>query len=142
MVPKLLNDDQKEWGMQVCQDILERQETQPDLLDRVIIGDESWIFQYDLETKRQIIHWRSSESPRPKTARQSKSNVNLMLITFIDIRSVVHFELVIATGPDDHQACLQKAPAAFDSFSTREEAGIVRTTHGCFTMTNHQLRSH
>ena len=36
MVPRLLNDDQKGRCMQVCQDILERLETEPDLLRRVV----------------------------------------------------------------------------------------------------------
>ncbi|XP_060774022.1 protein GVQW3-like, partial [Neoarius graeffei] len=40
MVLKLLNDDQKERCMQVCQDILERLKTEPDLLGRVITSDE------------------------------------------------------------------------------------------------------
>ena len=53
MVPGLLNDDQKERRMQVCQDIIERLQTEPDLLRRLTTGDETWIFEYDPETKRQ-----------------------------------------------------------------------------------------
>jgi len=53
MVPRLLNDDQKERRMQVYQDIMEHLKTEPDLLRRVITGDVTWIFEYDLETKRQ-----------------------------------------------------------------------------------------
>ena len=41
MVPRLLNDGQKEHRVQVCQDILKRLETEPDLLSRVVTGDES-----------------------------------------------------------------------------------------------------
>ncbi|XP_076058547.1 protein GVQW3-like [Oratosquilla oratoria] len=55
MVPKLLNNDQKERHMQVCQDILDCLETKPDLLGRVITGDESWIFKYNTETKCQSL---------------------------------------------------------------------------------------
>ena len=44
MVPRLLNDDQKEHRMQVCQDITERLQTEPHLLRRVITGDETWIW--------------------------------------------------------------------------------------------------
>ena len=47
MVPKLLDDDQKERRVEVCQDILKHLQTEPDLLQRVITGDESWIFEYD-----------------------------------------------------------------------------------------------
>ena len=31
MMPKLIDDDQKEWRMEVCQDILEHLQTEPDL---------------------------------------------------------------------------------------------------------------
>ena len=41
MVPKLLDDDQKERRMEVYQDILEHLQTEPNLLQRVITGDES-----------------------------------------------------------------------------------------------------
>ena len=41
MVPRLLNEGQKEWRVQVCQDILEQLETEPILLKRVVAGDES-----------------------------------------------------------------------------------------------------
>uniref|UniRef100_A0A8C4Q6F5 Uncharacterized protein n=1 Tax=Eptatretus burgeri TaxID=7764 RepID=A0A8C4Q6F5_EPTBU len=52
MVPKLLSEDQKQ-RVTVCQDIIERLEDDPDLLRRVITSDESWIFEYDPETKQQ-----------------------------------------------------------------------------------------
>ncbi|XP_027233874.2 uncharacterized protein [Penaeus vannamei] len=92
MVPKLLNDDQKDRRMQVCRDILERLETDPDLLGRVITSDESWIFEYDPETKHQSLQLKSQSSPRPKNARQSK--VKVMLITFFDVRGIVHCEFL------------------------------------------------
>ena len=69
MMPKLLDYDQKERRVEVCQDILEHLQTEPDLLQRVITGDESWIFEYDPETKRQSLQWKCPSSPRPKKAR-------------------------------------------------------------------------
>ena len=73
MVPKLLNDAQKERRVQVCEDIIERLETEPNLLAKVITGDESWVFEYDPETKRQSCQWKSPGSPRPQKARQRNS---------------------------------------------------------------------
>ena len=52
MVPRLLNDDQKGRRLQVCQDIIERLQTEPHLLRRVIFGDETRVFEYEPETKR------------------------------------------------------------------------------------------
>ena len=51
MVPKLLSDNQKERRVLVCKDILERLETESNLLGKGITGDESWIFENDPETK-------------------------------------------------------------------------------------------
>ena len=42
-------------------------------LKNVITGDETWIFEYDPETKRQNKEWHTSASPRPKKARRSKN---------------------------------------------------------------------
>ena len=41
MIPRLLNEAQKQQLVQVCQDILEQLETEPNLLKRVVTGDES-----------------------------------------------------------------------------------------------------
>ena len=57
--------------MQVCQDIIERLQTEPDLLHRVITGDDSWIFEYDPETKRQSCHWTVLKKARVKIKSQS-----------------------------------------------------------------------
>ena len=46
MVPRLLNDGQKENRVQVCQDILKQLEITPDLLSRVVTGDESWMSRF------------------------------------------------------------------------------------------------
>ena len=78
-----------------CQDIIERLQTEPDLLRRVITGDETWIFEYDPETKCQSCQWKSQTSPRPNLkARPSKSKVKVMLITFFDVRRIVHSEFL------------------------------------------------
>lgn len=38
----------------------------PDLLKRVITGDETWVYGYDVETKAQSSQWQFSGEPRPK----------------------------------------------------------------------------
>jgi len=49
MVPKELTEEQKQ-RVTICQDLLERQD---DILGHVITGDETCVYQYDPETKRQ-----------------------------------------------------------------------------------------
>ena len=94
MVPKLLNDDQKMRRMQVCQDILENFDSNPDVLKKVITGDETWVFEYDPETKRQSLHWKIPQSSRIKKARQSKFKIKLMLIALFDVGGMVYYEFL------------------------------------------------
>ena len=88
------SEDQKTRRLHVCQDILQQLQTDATLLEKVITGDESWIFEYDPETKRQSCQWKSPGSPRPKKARMQKSQVKVMLITFFDHQGMVHHEYV------------------------------------------------
>jgi len=43
----------------------------PNFSNDIITGDESWVFQCDPETERQIFQWTTSWSPLLKTARTS-----------------------------------------------------------------------
>lgn len=94
LVPKLLTDDHKNSRVMIAVELLERVQNKPDFLDNVITGDETWAFEYDPEMKRQSSEWHTSESPRPKKARMSKSKVKTMLIVFFDAKVVVHKEFV------------------------------------------------
>lgn len=53
-------------------DFLEQIENDPSFLERVITGDESWIFEYDPETKRQSQEWHTSASPRQKKMKDEQ----------------------------------------------------------------------
>jgi len=66
----------------------------PNFLSQVITGDESWVYDYDPETKQQSTQWKTPSSPRPKEARQVRSNINSLLIIFWDIRGIVLKEFV------------------------------------------------
>ena len=94
MVPRLLNEGQKKGRVQVCHDILEQLETEPNLLKRVVTVDESWIFEYDPLTKRQSLEWKSALSPRTKKARVFKSKTSVMLIAFFDVHGIVLAEIL------------------------------------------------
>ncbi|UYV77151.1 hypothetical protein LAZ67_14003451 [Cordylochernes scorpioides] len=61
---------------------------------RVITGDEEWVYDYDVETKAQSSQWKLPHEPRPKKARQVRSNVKVLLTVFFDCRGVVHHEFL------------------------------------------------
>jgi len=91
LVPKELTEEQKQRRVTIFQDLLERQD---DILGCVITGDETWVYKYDPEMKRQSAQWKTANSPQPKKFRQSKSRVKTMLLTFFDIKWIVHYEFV------------------------------------------------
>ena len=82
MVPKNLKTEQKANRRDVFLDLLDRLEREPEFFNHVITGDESWILEYEPETKRQSREWRTAYSPHPKKARMSKSKIKSMLICF------------------------------------------------------------
>jgi len=59
-----------------------------------ITGDETWIVEYDPDTKQQSLEWHTSNSPRPKKARMSKSEIKTMLICFFDSQGLIHKEFL------------------------------------------------
>ncbi|UYV66151.1 ADCY5, partial [Cordylochernes scorpioides] len=94
LVPKVLTQDQKELRVLRCQELLDLIQNEPGFLNSVVTGDESWMFEYDPESKRQSCAWHTKSSPRPKKARMSKSRIKTMIIVFFDIRGIVHCEFV------------------------------------------------
>jgi len=137
MVPKELIEEQKQRSVKICQDILERQD---DILSRVITGDETWVYQYDLETKRQSAQCKTANSPRQKNFRQSKSKVKTMLLTFFNIREIFHYEFV-PTGQSTKftiwkywKGCVKKLD--------RNDPNFLPTNHGSSITTMHLLTRH
>jgi histone-lysine N-methyltransferase SETMAR len=91
-VPRLLSADQKETRVSAACDFLECVEKDRTFIAKIITGDESWVYGYDPETKAQSSQWTCPSSPRPKKARQVRSNVKVMLTVFFDQEGIVHHE--------------------------------------------------
>ena len=55
--------------MDIAQEMLTPFNDYLDLLKKFIIGYESWVYGYDIETKAaQSCQWKCPEEPRPKKA--------------------------------------------------------------------------
>ncbi|UYV65429.1 hypothetical protein LAZ67_3004342 [Cordylochernes scorpioides] len=93
-VPKLLNCDQKQHRMNIANEMFDSVRDDPNLLQRVITGNEAWVYGYDVETKAQSSQWKLPHEPRPKKARQVPSNVKVLLTVFFDCRGIVHHEFL------------------------------------------------
>ena len=81
-VPRVLREDQKERRCHDSREMVELINSDPAVLDALVTCDESWIYCYEPETKRQSSQWKHAGSPRPKKVRQSKSTHKLLMIPF------------------------------------------------------------
>jgi len=68
-VPKLLNFEHNQRQMIVAQESLNEVNNDAELPKRVITGDKTWVYGYDVKTKAQLPQWRHSKSPRPKNTQ-------------------------------------------------------------------------
>ena len=71
-VPRVLREDQKERRCHDSREMAQLINSDPAVLDALVACDESWVYCYDPETKRQSSQWKHADSPRPKKARQKK----------------------------------------------------------------------
>ena len=91
-VPRLMTNDQQAHCVQVCQDLLDHLENDKEFLSKIITGDESWVYGYDVETKVKSSQWMSKTFPRPKKARRVRSKIKVLLTFFFYASGVVHHE--------------------------------------------------
>ena len=94
-VPRVLREDQKERRCHDSREMVELINSDPTVLDALVTCDESWIYCYDPETKRQSSQWKHSGSPRPKKTRQSKSTHKLWMIPFFDSTGMIYMHWVL-----------------------------------------------
>ena len=60
----LLTDGQKENHVEISQDLLANANGNEYFLKNIIIGDETWVYGYDVETKMQSSQWMGKGSPK------------------------------------------------------------------------------
>ena len=64
-VPRFLTDNQKENRVEISQELLAIANGNVNFLKKIITGDETWVYGYDVETKTQSSQWMGKGSPRP-----------------------------------------------------------------------------
>ena len=93
-VLRVLREDQKERRCHDSRKMVELINLDPAVLDALVTCDESWIYCYDPETKRQSSQGKHAGSSRPKKARQSKSTHKLLIIHFFDSTGMIYMHWV------------------------------------------------
>ena len=66
LVPKDLNFLQKLNRVKIAEDMLERVNSDPTFIKRIVTGDETWVYEFDMQTSQQALEWRLPTEPKPK----------------------------------------------------------------------------
>ena len=93
-MPCLVTDDQKEKHVEITQELLANANGIENFLKKIITGDETLVYGYDVETTMQSLQWMGKGSPRPKKAQMGRSKIKVMLVVFFDWKGIVHHEFV------------------------------------------------
>jgi len=91
MGPIELIDEKKQRRVTICQDLLERQD---DILGRVITGDETWVYQYDPETKQQSAQWKTANSQDHKNSVRPNQESKKCCCLFFYTRGIGYYAFV------------------------------------------------
>ena len=107
----------------------------PAVLDALVTCDESWIYCYDPETKRQSSQWKHAGSPRPKKARQSKSTHKLLMIPFFDSTDMIYMHWV-PTGQTVNKEYYVEVLTEFGKRLRRKRAALFKSGQWHFHQDN------
>nr|XP_054922671.1 uncharacterized protein LOC126523331 [Dermacentor andersoni] len=97
-VPKLLTVQQKQLRVEVSQDTLDSTNIDPDFMNTIITGDDSWVYGYDPATESQLSQWTHSTitayvDAAAKTARVDHKKA--LLINALGVKGVsIYYNLI------------------------------------------------
>ena len=97
--------------------------------------DESWIYCYDPETKRQSSQWKYTGSPRPRMARQSKSTHKLLMIPFFDSTGMIYMHWV-PTGQTVNKEYYVELLREFKKRFRRKRPALLKPSQWYFRQDN------
>lgn len=84
-VPRQLTDEHKKKRMGSAMQFLKLyHEFGDSLLDRIVTGDETWIYYYTPENRRQSQQWKHKDSPRVMKYKTCNSSLKVMATVFWD----------------------------------------------------------
>ena len=89
----------KQKRVQVCQDLLSRyNEEGPEMMERIVTGDEKWFYYHDPASKQESREWRNVGSPPPLKVNTARSAGKRMASVFWDRKGI----LLIDWLPQNH----------------------------------------
>ncbi len=89
-VPKFLTPEMKWVRAETCRELLRlADEAEPEFLNRLVTGDESWFHFYEPDSKRNSMEWKTPGEPPPQKVRSSPSAGKRMASVFWDTEGIL-----------------------------------------------------
>ena len=89
-VPKMLTDVHKEQCLLAARCGLARFRREGDnFLNRIVTTDETWVFHYEPESKRQSLEWKHVTSPMKKKFKGQRTLHKVMLTVFWNMEGLI-----------------------------------------------------
>ena len=89
-VPHLLTDEQKQSRVRLALQVIEKYDKcDPRRLEEIVTGDETWIYNFQSDSKAKNKVWVSSEGDRPVIVRRSKTSNRILYAIFFDSKGPV-----------------------------------------------------
>ena len=87
------------------------------LLSRIVTGDKTWVLHITPESNQQSMGWKQAHSPVKVKARQTLSQLKIMVTIFRDRHGVLLVDFVQRATTNNIEACSESCA---DRFKTRE----------------------
>ena len=84
-----MKEDHKTERVRRCTQLLEHHHGDPTFLERIITGDETWVYHFEPESKRRSMEWCHPTSSRTKKFKAQNSAGKIMATVFLDSQGVI-----------------------------------------------------
>lgn len=96
-IPRTLTTENKRERVAAAHEFLDLLKwNERDVFDRIVTGDETWIYYYDPPIKQQSMEWRKRTQKPSETAQHEKSAMKVMAAVFWDVRGIILVEFLPA----------------------------------------------
>jgi histone-lysine N-methyltransferase SETMAR len=95
LVPKLLNDDQKQQRVEVCSEFIKAvQRHSLTMLDSIVTMVETMVCYHTPQSKKQSQQWIQKGKPGPIKAKVQASQTKQMLLALFDSKGLIYMHIV------------------------------------------------